>query len=335
MELKFRIKKGGFYVTDALGETKYTVKLAADGRFLARVYDELGVSELIRVEKNEKGFGMSAFDTDLGILGSREEKVFSTADGAITATENGEDFEVKVYTEIGKVCFDGDYVTVFSQRENRGIIFLAVAMALYYDKQMRATVTDKKTPPTNTDKKAVAHGEKTKSARPWYKTVISVADALVTALGRAIRKGGTQNKNAVKLRGKSFLVFALTAMLSLLFTIAFCVTAIVLNNKNLNFSKAVATVENRFTETVATYTVNGVVYVTEDVPGEYHTYDKFTVYYSLNSDGIVNECRLTEYSVTVYVVLTAVCFVISILLALPLKFGLPHTFAANNKKRQC
>lgn len=335
MILNFKVKQGGFYVNDLSGETKYTAKVVTDGGLSLTVFDELGVSELLTVQQNGTKYNISAFDSVIATLSKSADNTFLTEVGDISVAGSGEKFSVTASTDSAEITFDNRDVAISLTRANRAIIYIAVAVVLWYDSEQNEKTVRSVEKNTVVSSEKTQKSSKNKSGKiPWYKVAVIILDRLVTAFGRGIRKTGTNSKNTAKLRGKALLVAILSSVISIVLAISFCTTTVVLNNRNLNFFKSVATVENRLDATSAHYTVNDLVYVTEEVPEGLRAFDEFTVYYSLNDDGTVRECRLAEYSVTVYVVLTVVFFILSIIFFILAKFGIPVSLVKEKIAKQ-
>lgn len=335
MVLTFNCKPNAdSYVYTPDREAQYIVKTTYEPKFSAGVYDDLGLSQLVNLEKKEDGIHVSAFDSPVGVFKPHTD-CFCKMEGEDWKILNAEDNYVLYHQteQIAEIAVSGNSVAVSTEYSGQAIMVIAAALVVLELNRIKASekTSEPKKVDKSIEKKAI------KSEEPQKEK----SDPIITINTEALKKRlakfkmdkavtvATEYIPSIHFKVKGKVLIAMVSVIALCLVVFFSGLFLATSNtkryNNLDYTNAIAKV-SKSEGTTAIFRAGEYAY-TIDLPDKgYKNNETFLIYYTENLDGTLKEYFLKKPASDGYVTMSSVAIVLAVVVFLLMFIGNPLEF---------
>lgn len=324
MVLRFSCKKDGqFFVFNEEQEAQYIVKTLHSPLFSGGVYDDLGLNCLVDLKETQEGIEVSAFDSPLGLFRPHTHCLYRMeGEGWEIRTGSGRYLLFQREVKIAEIDISDTEVMLFTENGAQVIMVIAAALvALEYGKKAVGIQKSQNTEKTNSNIKPENNNEK-----------------IITINTEALKKRLAKYKldkptaciikfiSSIRLRVAGKVLIAMISAIALCLAL-FTTGMIVASSKNsiskkVDWSNATARIK-KSGERVIHFKAGDYAYSVTLKDEKYKNNQKFTIYFTKNSDGTLKKYYLEKPSGDRYVTLSVIFLLLAIVILIFMFIGNP------------
>lgn len=309
MIYKFNRKGNNFGVYDEQSELKYTVKLDVD---YAEIFDELAVSQLADLKKENNGYLISAFDSPVALLRKNDEG-YASDSGNITLVDKGErGYFAEVLGDEARIVTSGNSVAIQTENETGAMLVVALGLMLLAENNVEDEVIEP----------IVQKPKKEKAKLNLNIDFKSVLNNFVIGVGKFVTNTASTLLEKRKTAGKISVAFIVGLALAVVMLVTGVIGTVATANSD-KYSESIATVYAFGKEAVARFKVGGYYYKI-DINSKHKTGYQMPVYYTLDKNNRVDSCTFKKPSAAPYIILMAFGAASAVTLGFLMLYGTPE-----------
>ncbi len=336
MSLTFNMHRdGAYYVTNSEGDAQYILKATHNPHLSGGVYDDLGLSQLVGIEETDSGFSISAFDTPMGVFAPAEDCILRMQGEGLEISKSADGY---VFSRNGEKLADifilGTEVKFTVQNSGQAIMIIAAALiALEYDRRVGQR-TAVKTPSRASKRENIG----TKALHILSVIYVAARNKLknlkIADFKQAASKMGSA-LSSLKLRvtGRALVVsISVLAVLLATFISGLVITAVKTDDiQNMQWTTATVNVDESG-KTTADFKIGNYGYNITLNKNDYQKGDTFSLYYTKNPDGTLNEYYMAQPSAKGYISISVISAFGILIMFIYMFYGLPFSLSFDYKR---